>query len=71
MLEFKNTGLSASGKTKLFDVYSGEIELGKICFFGRWRKYVFYPEPDTLYDHLCLIEISDFCKKQTNIVFKR
>lgn len=71
MLEFILKEKSKSGKTNIYVVLSGEIELGKISFFGRWRKYCFYPNNDTLFDYLCLTEISTFCKKETNIVFNR
>lgn len=71
MLEFKESGLSKSGKTKTWLVIGNGIELGQISFFGRWRKYCFYPNSDTLLDHLCLTEIAWFCKLETNKVFKR
>lgn len=71
MLEFKPVGKSASEKTEIFSVLSGDLELGRIAFFGRWRKYCFYPNINTLYDHLCLTEIATFCKKETNKIFKR
>lgn len=70
MLEFKEYGLSESGKTKLWLVIGNDFELGKISFFGKWRKYCFYPNENTLFDNLCLSEIAIFCKEQTNIVFK-
>lgn len=66
MLEFKESGLS-----KTWLVIGNNIELGQISFFGRWRKYCFYPNSDTLFDHLCLAEIASFCKSETNKVFKR
>lgn len=71
MIEFKEIGKSSSGKTSIFSVKGNEIYLGKVSFFGRWRKYCFYPESNTLFDHLCMNEIADFCKEQTNIIFKR
>jgi len=71
MLEFRKVGKSVSGKTEIFYVYSNKTKLGKICFFGRWRKYCFYPDTDTLFDYLCLNEISYFCKAETNKIFKR
>ena len=43
MLEFKENGLSDSGKTKKWLVIGNGVELGSISFFGRWRKYCFYP----------------------------
>lgn len=71
MLEFKPVGKSASEKTEIFSVVSGDLELGRIAFFGRWRKYCFYPNINTLYDHWCLTEIATFCKTETNKIFKR
>ena len=71
MLEFKENGLSKSGKTKLWIVSSNGLDLGSISFFGRWRKYCFYPEQNMLFDHICLNEIAGFCKKETNVVFGR
>lgn len=71
MLEFKHNGKSVSEKTDIWIVVGNGHELGRIGFFGRWRKYCFFPSVNTLFDNKCLNEISDFCKKQTDIVFKR
>ncbi len=32
-------------------------ELGQIRFYPQWRKFVFYPEADTLFDSNCLEDI--------------
>lgn len=37
--------------------------LGKIAWYGPWRKYVFYPESDTLFDPKCLAEITEMLNK--------
>jgi hypothetical protein len=46
--------------TKKIDVIStrsGE-KLGRIAWFGRWRQYVFYPEPKTIFNPDCLDAIN-------------
>ena len=35
----------------------GEIVLGEIRFYGAWRKFVFYPKEETLFDSKCLCDI--------------
>lgn len=54
--EFPNPGK----KTKLFIVYnkSANEPLGRICFLGAWRKYVFVPEPECAFDEHCLADVS-------------
>lgn len=37
------------------------ILLGRIHWYGPWRQYVFYPEPETLFNGGCLREIASFC----------
>lgn len=32
-------------------------ELGQIRFYPQWRKFVFYPKADTLFDSNCLEDI--------------
>lgn len=39
--------------------------LGKIKWFGRWRKYCFFPEPDCVFEEICLGEIAEFIKART------
>ena len=38
----------------------GGIVLGQIKWFGRWRKYSFFPFCDTIYESDCLQNITDF-----------
>lgn len=51
--------VSASGKTSVIEVRSrrsGDL-LGTIKWFGRWRRYTFFPEPGTVFDAACLDDI--------------
>lgn len=32
-------------------------ELGQIKFYSQWRRFVFYPKADTLFDSNCLEDI--------------
>jgi hypothetical protein len=56
------------GKTKRWRVdskYGGT--LGMVGWFGRWRKYGFHPAPDTVFEEVCMRELSDFivqCTKE-------
>jgi len=57
---------SKTGLTKIWDIKSNEnILLGKVKWFGQWRKYVFFPEDDTIFDNLCLNEIKIFIEEET------
>ena len=53
-------------KTKEFNIF-GQMSsyLGIVKFRPQWRKYVFEPEPKSVYDASCLIELSNFCNEQT------
>jgi hypothetical protein len=58
---------SATGKTKRWDVHSrhGGALLGRIAWFGRWRKYAFYPWPETVFEEVCMRELSEFIVNAT------
>lgn len=51
-----------TGKTQVFQVLAKQdgVLLGTIKWFGRWRKYAFFPEPETVYENDCLNDISIF-----------
>lgn len=53
-------------KTKVWNVIAtdGDILLGVISWFGRWRTYAFFPEPQTVFERTCLRDISDFIDEQ-------
>lgn len=54
----------AKGTTKIFKVIAkeGEIDLGTIKWFSKWRCYSFYPEPGTVFEKDCLSDITNFVK---------
>lgn len=39
--------------------------LGCVKWFGRWRTYAFFPEPFTVFEKVCLLEIAEFCEART------
>jgi hypothetical protein len=71
--KFQASGPSKSGKTLLWTVvtYASKdgdgsfTELGIVKWYGAWRKYAFFPAPQTLYEHDCLRQIADFCERET------
>lgn len=65
-ITFVLVGNSPSGKTQLMEVRSADdLLLGRISFRGQWRKYVFLPEPNTLFDQSCLEAIGKECANRT------
>lgn len=52
-----------TGKTKKYFVSTNDFEsikLGEVKWFGRWRQYAFFPEPDTVFEHQCMKDIVVF-----------
>lgn len=41
----------------LFVCNKSNEELGQIRFYPKWRRFVFYPKADTLFDSNCLEDI--------------
>jgi len=64
-LTFRLHDKSESGKTNIWKIISSSIEIGTVKWFGHWRKYVFYPADNVLFDTTCLREISDFLSAKT------
>jgi hypothetical protein len=60
-ITFKESNLY-NKKTKTWQVWSGDVFLGLISWKAQWRKYVFFPHADTLYDSICLMDIADFMR---------
>ena len=63
-LEFR---LAVQGpKTNVWHVMSRSrgIRLGIIKWYGPWRQYCFFPEPETLYNATCLREIQNVITEQ-------
>ena len=67
-ISFNDHGVSASGKTRIWTVTStGDgAYLGRVSWWGAWRRYVFLPSADTVYDPNCLKAIADFCQTKTD-----
>lgn len=61
-IEFKQ--IPFEGKTKKFGIITKETHecIGEIKWYGRWRKYSFFPEPNTVYETDCLTDIVNFIK---------
>jgi hypothetical protein len=68
-IRFVDDGTTPSGKTRVFRVESTEqgSVLGLVKWFGRWRKYSFFANPDTVYEPTCLREIAIFCESATEL----
>lgn len=67
-VEFIETGLSDTGKTKRWDVVAkGDgFLLGVIKYFGRWKQYAFFPNENTVFEKTCLRDIAAFCADETS-----
>jgi hypothetical protein len=60
---FHDLGAIPKGKTHWYEVTTidGEhVVLGVVKWFPRWRKYGFFPNPETVYEEICLGEIREF-----------
>jgi hypothetical protein len=66
-IDFRLHGISVTGKTKLWVVQNRDngTVLGKISWFGRWRKYVFEPWADMVFEETCMRDISQFIQQET------
>lgn len=51
-------------KTKIFDIriHNG-ARVGVVKWFARWRRYNFFPDPDTSFDALCMRDLASFCER--------
>ena len=52
-----------TGKTLKYEVLTKDtpvIKLGEVRWFGRWRQYSFFPEPNTVFEKQCLKDIVGF-----------
>lgn len=62
-------GTSPSGKTRRWLVMNKHDPephvIGKIEWYARWRKYVFAPEPMTVFEEVCLRELAGFVEERT------
>lgn len=52
-----------TGKTSKYHVLTKDhhpIKLGEVKWFGRWRQYAFFPEPETVFEKQCMEDITNF-----------
>lgn len=66
-IRFIEEPVPAGRKTREWRVQnkSGAVPLGAICWHNTWRKYVFEPAVDTLFDPDCLSIIAEFMRDHT------
>lgn len=58
--------LDPKPKTRVWAVTTlDDAMLGTVSWYGPWRKYAFHPQPLTVYESVCLVEIAWFCTAQT------
>lgn len=60
-------------KTRIWSVVNreGQVPLGEVRFWPKWRKYVFFPVQETLFDSYCLTVIANFLREQTDLWRKK
>jgi len=53
--------------TKRWEVVSklGGDPLGVVKWFGRWRKYAFFPLAECVFEEVCLRDLAEFCETST------
>jgi hypothetical protein len=66
-INFCSLGRTDERKTNIYEVFSkeGNYLLGRIKWYGRWRKYIFEPCDGTLYEEVCMRDISQFIEEET------
>ncbi len=59
--------LNPKRKTHTWIVRSGDGRdyLGRVEFWPHWRRYVFAPYADAVFDATCLIEVAAYCDAAT------
>ncbi len=65
-IRFELVGPTDSGKTQIWNVVLKDQSVigGEIRWWGAWRKYAFFPRPNTLYEQDCLRAIARFLQVQ-------
>lgn len=61
-IEFVEVTTNKDKKTKQFNVINREsrIFLGTVKWFGNWRQYSFFPQPNMVFERQCLMDIAHF-----------
>ena len=66
-IKFEFHSKSDSGLTSRWSIQraNGSSPLGWVAWYAPWRKYTLFTVEGIVFDYVCLIEIADFCNKQT------
>lgn len=64
-IKFVEIGAKPGMKTKIFEVVTKDYlcTIGEIKWYGGFRRYSFFPKPDTVYENSCLRDIITFIDK--------
>jgi len=65
-VRFEEFGESASGLTKIWMVKNSNsnFTVGRVKWQATWRKYIFEPAPNCIFDTNCLSEIVQFVESR-------
>lgn len=64
-LDFERIYVTPVTKTQIWAVRprnSGQV-LGFVKWFGRWRQYCFFPQPDTIWNRDCMGEVMGLIRR--------
>jgi len=66
-VKFEESGTSVSGKTRIWLIKNcnSDYEIGRVVWHAPWRKYVFEPAKNCIFDANCLSEIGAFLIEET------
>ncbi len=64
-IRFISLGIREGQKTERWNIETKEDEdlLGEVRWFGRWRRYAFFPASLCVFEQTCLREIADFIEE--------
>jgi hypothetical protein len=68
-ITFKPNDRRLKAKTDTWEVWSmdGTSHVGQIRWWSSWRKYCFFPKPETVFEQDCLRLIADFVEEKTAV----
>jgi hypothetical protein len=66
-IKFAEVDLKDGRKTKVWAVMTLDRTncLGRVGWFSPWRRYCYFPHPNTVYEEDCLELIAQWCKAKT------
>jgi hypothetical protein len=66
-IKFEELVFEKPRKTRAWSVISKHDDsyLGRVQWFGRWRKFAFFPEAVTTFEEQCLRDIANFVVAMT------